>query len=55
VRRPDAAGAAVGWEAVIFPLSPCVLGRGVDVDGSCFPGVDTALILLASTNTDGHV
>src|ERR1019366_7567009 len=36
-------------------LSPCVLGRGADVDGSCFLGVDTALILLASTKTDGHV
>jgi hypothetical protein len=35
-------------------LSPCVLGRWAEVDGSCFLKVDTPLILLASIATDGH-
>jgi hypothetical protein len=38
-----------------FPLSPCVLGEAIPRDGSCFLEVDTALILLASTETDVHV
>jgi hypothetical protein len=38
---------------ISLPFSPCVLGRGADVDGSCFLEVDTPLILLASTETDG--
>jgi hypothetical protein len=36
-------------------LSPCVLGEAIPRDGSYFLEVDTALILLASTETDGHV
>jgi hypothetical protein len=37
-----------------LPLSPCVLGRAVASDGSCFLEVDMPLILLASIATDGH-
>src|SRR5258706_3259338 len=40
------------WALLLF--SPCVLGEGCAGDGSCFLEVDTALILLASTATDGH-
>src|SRR6266404_6457711 len=52
--RIDAAPTRAGSSPRELPLSPCVLGRGADVDGSCFLKVDTALILLASTETDGH-
>jgi hypothetical protein len=39
---------------VPLSFSPCVLGDEADADGNCFLEVDTALILLASTKTDGH-
>src|SRR4051794_39635619 len=38
-----------------LPLSPRVLGERIAGDGSCFLEVDTLLILLVSTATDGQV
>jgi hypothetical protein len=55
VAAKDSGLAAGGQGGALPSFSPCVLGRGADVDGSCFPRVDTALILLASTDTDVHV
>jgi len=41
--------------AYSFSLSPCVLGSGFPGDGSSFPEVHNALILLASRRTKHHV